>query len=82
MRLGKATFKLRLTFQHTLNPLQVYCRLSQILGKTRALAIASGYERVYRKAQLETLWRTPAQKISPKKGSAGSASCDSRWPRA
>ncbi len=37
-------FRLKITLQHILNPLHVYCRLSPVLGRRRAMAIAHFYE--------------------------------------
>ncbi len=40
-------FRLKLTLQHKLNPLHVYCRLTPILGRQMAMACTRWYESLY-----------------------------------
>ena len=41
--------KLKLSLQHILNPLHVYCRLTPILGRQNAMAFVRKYELLYTK---------------------------------
>ncbi len=41
--------RFKLTLQHMLNPLHVYCRLAPILGKEKAIAFSRRYESIYAK---------------------------------
>jgi len=39
--------RLRLSLQHILNPLHIYCRLAPVLGRTKALTFSRKYEVLY-----------------------------------
>ncbi len=41
--------RMRIAFQHRLNPLHLYCRLVPVVGKYFAMALARRYEIFYRK---------------------------------
>lgn len=49
MKKEKTMFRVKLSFQHSLNPLHVYCRLVPVIGKSRARAFSSRYETIYRR---------------------------------
>ncbi len=41
--------RFKLSMQHLLNPLHVYCRLTPILGRQNAMAFVRQYELLYTK---------------------------------
>jgi hypothetical protein len=40
-------FRLKLQMQHIFNPLHVYCRLTPVLGRQRAMGFTRRYETLY-----------------------------------
>jgi len=40
-------YTLKLSLQHRLNPLHIYCRLTPFLGRRKALAFSKRYEVLY-----------------------------------
>ncbi len=42
-------FKLKISLQHILNPLHVYCRLAPLLGRSKTMALVRRYEGFYKR---------------------------------
>ena len=67
-------FKVRAKIQHVFNPLHVYCRLTPVLGKRKALAVAHLYESYTKKILHQN------GKISFLAGEGSTPDDRGRWP--
>lgn len=50
MKNKKSSSSIKISLEHKLNPLHIYCRLLPVLGKHKAMAFANLYENLYKKA--------------------------------